>query len=492
MRFILPVILFSGLLSNSTGLAQLQFPLEEFYRREAERINYSDTTKSLFYSSHLSSQPLSQSRTQADSIHIDHQKRYYWLTQKLYKENFLLFTGTNFWCAVDPVVDLELGHDLAIDSLHYKYWNTRGLRVQAKFLNKVGFVTTFYENQAFVPDYQKEIFKKSGEFQPVSAAYYKQQNAVVPGYARTKVFKTTGYDFAFAQGYVSIEPNKNWNIHFGNGNHFIGNGHRSLLLSDNSTNSPFLKMESNLWKGRIQYQVMYQVLTNLYRLVHYTTPEATYERKLGAFHYLDIAVTPNIMLGVFEGSVWRRTDSLGSHKPDWAYFNPIIGANSLLKGSSDSSYNSIVGVNLSFRYKKNLLYGQVVIDESRPGAWQMGFKAFDLIVPKLDVMAEYNHAEQNTYLHNDERYNYSHYNLSLAHPLNAGFDELVCQINYNYKRWFFQNHTTYSASYQNDSLNLGTNILLPNSNLAMETYTRTKVFYNQFEVGYRFNKRYNL
>ncbi|MBI3135808.1 MAG: hypothetical protein HYZ14_14115 [Bacteroidetes bacterium] len=493
MRLIFITLFIGSGLYASHAWAQLGFPLEEYYQGEIERRFLNDSADHDFYTQHLSSKPIRQSRTQADSIYADYQKRYYWLTQKIFKENFLIFEGDDFWCAVDPILDLEAGHDFYIDSLHYKYWNTRGIRVQARFLNKVGFVTTFYENQAMVPDYQRDLFNAHGEFQlngPGTA--YKQVNGVVPGYARTKLFKKTGYDFAFAEGYLSIEPNRYFNLQFGNGNHFIGSGYRSLLLSDNATNAPFLKLETNFWNNRIQYQVIYNVMTNLYRLPYYTTPEATYERKLGAFHYLDLAITKNISLGLFEGAVWKHTDSLGTAKIDPLFANPVILSNSLIKGSSANGYNAIAGLNLTIRFFKNILYGQLVLDENKLAAYQAGLKAYDVLFPKLDLQAEYNHADQNTYLSTDKRYNYSHYNLPLAHPLSAGFDELVFKISYQYNRWFFQNHTTYSAHYVNDTLNFGTDILQPSSTIALPFYTRTKTFYNQLEAGYRFNKRYNL
>jgi hypothetical protein len=485
------IILFT--LTGRLAWSQLYFPIEHYYHGEIERYNLRDSLEHDFYRQHLSAKPILQSRTWADSIFADNGKYYYWLTQKLFKENFLLFEGDDFWCAVDPIVDLEPGHDFAIDSAHYKLWNTRGFRVQAKFMDKIGFTTSFYENQAFVPDYQYAFAKAHGEFFPNGlVTYYTQQNAVIPGYARTKTFKSTGYDFAFAEGHVSIEPNRFFNLQFGNGNQFIGNGYRSLLLSDFSVNYPFLKPEINLFNGRVQYFVTYALLQNLYRLPYHTTPEATYERKIGTFHYLDIAVTKNLTVGIFEGATWKRTDSLGTHQPNWLFTNPVILSNSILHDQDDSTYNSILGLNLGFNFFKNTLYAQAVVDHGALSAWQLGIKAYDVMLPKLDLQAEYNHAEPNTYLAGEKRYNYSHYNLPLAHPYTAGFDELLFRVNYQYGRWFAENKTIYSARYVTDTLNLGTSVLAEMSALDAENYTRTKVLYNQFEVGYRFNKRYNL
>jgi len=490
LRFLILLIIS---LFSQNGKSQLYYPLENYYIGEIERFALRDSSQIDFYKHHLSSKPILQSRTEPDSIFKTYSKQYYWITQKIFKENFLIFEGNDFWCSVDPVLDLEIGHDLSIDSMHYKYWNTRGLRVQAKFFNKVGFTTTFYENQAIVLDYQKEYFNDHGEFVPNGAVtFYNQYNAVIPGYGRTKPFKGSGYDFAFAQGQVSIEPNRFFNLQFGNGNQFIGNGYRSLLLSDFATNYPMAKFETNLWKGRIQYSVTYAMLQNLYRLPYFTTPEATYERKIGTFHYLDVAVTKNLNIGIFEGAVWRRTDSTGTHQPDWLFTNPVILSSTFVKGETDTNYNSILGLNLSYSLFKNILYGQAVLDNRKISAYQIGIKAYDLFTPKLDAQFEYNHADQNTYLSTNKRYNYSHYNLPLAHPLTGGFDELIVRISYQYKGWFVENRLVYSARYQNDTLNIGTGILEGFSTNSLLGFDRTKVFYNQFEIGYRFNKCYNL
>src|SRR5690606_19618816 len=74
----------------------------------------------------------------------------------------------------------------------------------------------------------------------------------------------------------------------------------------------------------------------------------------------------------------------------------------------------------------------------------------------------------------------------------AGFDELIVRLSYQYKRWFAENRTVYSARYVNDTLNLGTEILNPSSTLDLQSYNRVKIFYNQSEIGYRLNKTYNL
>jgi len=485
------VILFTVGIFYQNGIAQLYFPNEQYYNSEIERFFYRDSSSQSFFNSHQSLKPILDSRTNSDSIYYKNTKHYYWITQKLFKENFLVFEGKNYWCAVDPIVDLEIGTDFSADSLSRLFWNTRGIRVQAKFLDKVAFSTSVYENQALVPTYISDYVDMHGEFRP-SGSSYKQENAVIPGYARTKPFKTTGYDFAFAEGQVSIVPNKWINFQFGNGNQFIGNGYRSLLLSDFSVNYPFGKIETNLWDGRIQYNAIYAIHQNLYRLKEFNSVESTFERKIGTYHYLDFAITKNLQIGLFEGALWRRSDSTGTHDPNWLFINPLPFVNGAFMGDKGTGYNAIFGLNYSYSFLRNRLYGQFVLDNGRVDGMQIGMKSLDLLIEGLDVQVELNAVKNFTYLADDKRYNYSHYNLPLAHPLSSGFTELMGKLSYEKKGFFVTNKISYYHLDQNDTSLAGVNISMDDLASLQNISAPIKTFTNHFELGYRFNKNYNL
>jgi hypothetical protein len=449
------ILLLTLILAYSLN-AQLYFPNENFYNSEIERYNLANDSISN-YQKHLSAKPLLDTKTNSDSIYASPGKYYYWITQKLFKENFIIFKGDDFWCSVDPIIDAEIGVDFSTDSLSRLYWNTRGIRVQAKFYDKVAFTTSVYESQAVVPEYQSKYFAKHGEYRPTPQGY-KQEHGYIPMYGRTKPFKVTGYDFAFAEGTLSIVPTKWINFQIGNGNQFIGDGYRSFFLSDFSGNYPFLKTELFAFEGKLQYNLTYASLTNPYRLTTFSTPEATFERKLGAFHYLEYSVTKNLNLSLFEGSNWRSTDSTGTHTPDYLFLNPVIGTNSIIKGSQAENYNSILGIGGSYTFSNSKIYGQLVIDNNSLSSYQIGLKTYSLIFKKLDLRLEYNHSNQNTYLTDNKRYNYSHNNLPLAHPFDNGFDELIGSIEFQRKHFFISNKIVFSARYSNDSLNIGTDI----------------------------------
>ena len=66
-------------------------------------------------------------------------------------------------------------------------------------------------------------------------------------------------------------------------------------------NYPFAKIQTHWWKDRIEYNLIYALHQNLYRIPEYESVEATFERKIGTYHYINLAITPKLQIGIFEG-----------------------------------------------------------------------------------------------------------------------------------------------------------------------------------------------
>ena len=128
---------------------------------------------------------------------------------------------------VDPLLNVELGRAFYdTTSIQQRIsTNTRGFIASGKIGKDFYFETMFSENQSQFPYYISK---------------YNNQTKIIPGQGRYKVFKTTGYDYAFSSGFISYQPFKRLNIQLGHGKQKIGNGYRSLLLSDNAFNYPYL------------------------------------------------------------------------------------------------------------------------------------------------------------------------------------------------------------------------------------------------------------
>ena len=153
-----------------------------------------------------------------------------WFNRKLYNEHFIISNGEDFNFTISPIVNLTKGKDL--DSKKNTFTNTRGFIVQGILGKDISFYSSFLENQSVFVEYLNDFITKK---------------RVVPGQGYVREFKGSGFDYAMSSGYVMYRPNKMFTLQFGHGKHFIGNGYRSLLLSDNSFNYPFFKNTNNFW-----------------------------------------------------------------------------------------------------------------------------------------------------------------------------------------------------------------------------------------------------
>jgi hypothetical protein len=282
----------------------------------------------------------------------------------------------------------------------------------------------------------------------------------------SKIFKfNDGIDYFDARGYVNVNVLKYINISLGRDKFFIGNGQRSLFLSDNAAPYLFLRMNINVW--RFNYQSIFAELTGQY----VRGSDRLLPKKYMAVHHLSIQATHWLNVGLFESVIMKRSNHF-----ELQYLNPIIFYRSVehALGSPD---NVMIGGD----FKANILnhaslYGQVLFDEFNvkhffkgDGWWankwalQLGVKYID-IIPNLDAQLEFNMARPFTYTHSED-VNYSHYNQPLAHPLGASFYEVMLNVRYQPIPRLAFNLKYFMAKVGGDTLrvgiptNLGTDIL---------------------------------
>jgi len=325
-----------------------------------------------------------------------------------------------FYISANPILRFEIGRG---NNGNKSSYNLRGLEISANIGSKVSIYTAFLENQASFPEYLKLFVRKT---------------RTAPGEGKVRNFKENGFDFSRAMGHITYAPNKYFNVEVGHGKHFIGDGYRSLLLSDNAFVYPYLKFSTQFWK--IKYVNIYSELIN--SVSNETDFTLGFPRKAANFNYLSIEAAPWLELGVFEGIIWRSSTADGKRVFDANFLNPIIGIRALQK---NLDANSVYGFNASISLPKYIvLYGQIMINQfstdirsaaNRTGM-QLGAKYYDAFgIKNLNLLAEYNivrpYAYQNA---TDSMLHYSHYNQALAHPMGANFDEFVFLINYRYKR----------------------------------------------------------
>ena len=471
------------LLGSLVGNAQQQYlPLSKQNSLQLEReVNRIDSTGAVF---HTAFKPYRMVNVQQYvTVNEGFERKYLnthkdktngWWKRKFFEESLIVIDTGVVHLSVDLLFNFAGGKDLADDSIGTLYNNTRGFIVRGDLTKKLSFVTTFYENQTKFPGYVNDFISTS---------------EVAPGEGRVKPYKS-GYDYGWASGYVSYSPVSFVNIQFGHDKNFIGDGYRSLLLSDNAFNYPFLKITTSWLKGRLQYTNTFASLQTLERFNNSSTPEALFKRKAGTFHYLSYAIGKRVEVGIFEGIVWQQTDDSVSVAVDKSMFVPIIGLNTMLNGMNGVN-NALLGLNLKVKATNKLqLYEQLMFDGVDKFGVQLGFKGYDAFTLKnLAIQGEFNWVSSRGYSHATAMQSYTHYNQPLAHSMGASFTEIVGLIDYSLKNWMVSYKMNF-AVYSTDGKDP---LIVDVGSIIGET---GRVLYNKIEVGYmllpKTNMRINL
>ena len=407
--------------------------------------------------------------------------------RKLFKEHLFVVDKEDFKLNIDPAFDFQGGNES--EKSVSTYTNTRGYYVTGSIGKQVSFQSSFYENQAVFPGFIKDAVSATG---------------VVPGQGKTKSFNKS-YDYAMATGSVVYTPSKYFTFQFGNDKNFIGDGYRSLLLSDNAFSYPFLKVTTTIWK--LKYMNLF---TSFQDLTGGGTPDVGFKRKYGSFHYLDLNIGKHVSVGFFEAVIWRG-DTL-NRGYDINYLNPVIFLRPV-EFSVGSPDNVMIGLNIKAKiFSGHVVYGQLMLDEfkidevrSGKGWWankqafQLGYKGFNIGIPNLGFQTEFNFVRPYTYQHRTTLQNYAHYNQALAHPLGANFTESVSILDYRFKDVLFSAKLQIARiGLDTAGINYGQNIFrdyLDFPNLygnKMYQGLDSDLFSADIRIGYMINPSYNM
>lgn len=330
---------------------------------------------------------------------------------------------------IHPIVEQETGYDSFRSKIRSSA--SGGLHVKLNINDDFTFAVTGVAGQVQPPFFLDTLLRRS---------------SVLPEFGQTYPNRfNNGFNFFDWQGYISYSPNNNriFNFQAGRGKHFIGDGYRSVLLSDFAPAYPYFRINTNVW--RFQYSAWY---TWMYDITSANAIIDKFRNKYGTFHYLSYNITKNLNVGLFENIVWRGTDTNQVRNFEINYLNPIIFFRPV-EYSVGSPDNSFLGMNLNATIKNKFkFYGQIGLDEfflkeirARRGwwankqAWQLGFKYINAFLIKgLSIQAEYNQVRPYTYTHGVVDQNYGHYGFALAHPLGANFKEMVGSVVYRRNR----------------------------------------------------------
>ncbi len=265
-----------------------------------------------------------------------------------------------------------------------------------------------------------------------------------------------------------FRASKNVDLSFGIDNHFIGEGYRSLLLSNQNAPTPFVMMRVNFWK--LEYGLLYQA--------YHETDTSGNLWKFNAQHYLSWNATKNFNLTLVEQVVFQPKDGPFVRGFEVEYLNPIVffRPQEYSLGSSD---NVILGLQTSYRIGKHKIYGQLSLDEfvldeiKKKSRWwankygaQLGVRG--TIKNNVSYLVEGSFVRPYTYSHVNAGQNVGNMGLPTGHPLGSNFAELLSVVSFRHKisnsedGYIFLNHKVFAAfqlkGFDADSLSWGGDI----------------------------------
>ena len=417
----------------------------------------------------------------------DSSKQYYQISAFLMKKHLLEIKEKDYYLTISPTFDISRGRDENDSLAPILFQNTRGFYIEGDFFKNFSFSTSFYENQARFTKYETAYYQSVGELYP-SGSNYATQNAVIPGGARTKPFKIGGFDYAYAIGNFIYAPTKKIQISAGNNAHFIGAGYRSLLLSDNSINSPYLQTNIKL-TPKLSFIYMRSKLTNLLRRPIKTSDEAYYESKGLSVNYLTYKTSEKLNFSLFEGIIWNKGDSISSKNVNPLFYNPIPIISTPLLSNKKNDFSSLLGLNSEYLINyKHRIYNQIAMSnfDFKNMGFQIGYRGYNFEnLKNFMLQFEYNYVSKFLYSASNRRLNYSQYNLPLAIARGSGFQEFVIRSNYEYDYFYIDVKVNLYQleGFQKNSL------LAVNKNYPPQHGT---IQQEQIEVGFRLNRKMNI
>lgn len=293
------------------------------------------------------------------------------------------------------------------------------------------------------------------------------------GYAYHSGDAVTHYDW---NAYADYHAGDYFHFTLGKGRNFIGEGYRSLFLSDEAYSYPYFKITTTAW--HIRYVNLFTLMDDIRGAGGDPT---RFAKKFTSMHYLSWNISKRVNVGLFEAIVWQDNDPEYPRGFDLSYVNPVIFYRPVEYGLG-SPDNALLGIALNVKVGQGTqLYSQVILDEFllrnvRAGeGWygnkqgvQVGAILHDAFRQKgLMLRGELNYVRPFMYTHADTRQNYAHYGEPLAHPYGSGFLEGLVQGEWRHGRWLLGDLMSFATmgrdTTSGPNSSYGNNIYLPES-----------------------------
>ncbi|MBZ9777879.1 gliding motility protein RemB [Psychroflexus sp. CAK8W] len=424
-------------------------------------------------------------------------KKESWFGRKFFNENTVQIQGEDYWFTFDIAADLQVGRDF--EESFTTYNNTRAGIFQGGLGDRLNFFTVIYESQGKFAGYFNDLAEDLGRRNSGQVS--------IPTRGIGEPYRD-GFDYPVVEGYLSYNATDFLDIQFGRGNNFIGDGYRSLFMSDNASPNAYVKVNTSFWK--FKYTNTWSSLKNPNTL----TDGGAFLTKYMATHYLSYNVNKRLNIGLFESVLFESEPNRGF---DWNFVNPILFYNMVEYSSGSRSGKSLIGLSYKYKWTDQInSYGQLLIDEfsvddvtagnkswKNKFGFQMGVKYADAFkVNNLFLQLEYNQVRPYTYSHNTLNLHYTNDNQSMAHLWGANFREFLFITRYKKDRFYGHAKFIFGErgfeTNENSDPFYGTNLLgderlrIADEGINIGQGNRGNSYYGELEAGFIVNPTTNL
>lgn len=405
---------------------------------------------------------------------------------RVFQDHWVRYDRGGLVLTADPFLNAFAGK--SNDKRGVLWDGTAGALMRGVFKNKLSFGIGAYTSISEFPAYLDKFIAANEN--------------TIPGQRQGTLEDNKRYRYSSLDAYVTYVPDRHVALTAGYGKQFIGDGYRSLLLSDNAFNYPYMRLKASYWK--LQYNVMYSYLENDQKIDGYR------QGKFSVNHYLGINIGKRLQVGLFENIIWVARDTNYNRGFDVQYINPLTFLRPV-EFSLGSTDNSFFGLNWKYIIpKKGYLYGQFALDDLNIGAtakngkqhinnkyaFQLGFWFNNFALKGLTWRLEWNAVRPYMYGHRKPQQNYTHNHQALAHPFGANFHEFLSIFNYRNGRWYGVLHNaivirgednTGILGYNNGNDLWGGEANVPELGSTTMQGVKNSYLYNRVSLGYLVN-----
>ncbi len=245
------------------------------------------------------------------------------------------------------------------------------------------------------------------------------------------------YNFFEATGVVGLRS-RHFEVRLGRDRNHWGAGQGSVFLSDYGTVYDQAQIRATL--GPLQYSYLLARFLDVRRYSVASGPRRP--SRYGVFHHLDVNLTDDLTLSLYEGVIMGRDTTAGAGGNfDPGYLNPAIVFRPMERDLG-SAGNALLGVGGSWRPLSGAeLYGQFVLDELRvpeignqwwgnKWGWMLGIHVVESGIPHLSARVEAARLRPYLYSHRTSASAYTHMNDGLGHPAGPNSVDLSVFLDY--------------------------------------------------------------